>query len=225
MLNYIRFNEDAPIKNQLPQDFKSVAILFHPFIQMPIGWEQTKRKNPYEHIYPSDEEILKYGKPVLWEKIISDCELNNTKELAIALMTAISGLKKEYSRPDLAEKLNLQSDVYFPSEDSISVVMLDDILKVLSLNGAKSFYYSEPIFDKNGWIEISETNALQISKITRSEIFLSDENMDFAFMSIYDSFITLFLSKNESIENIVEKMNWESIICGEDTTVNWYLHP
>lgn len=223
MIDYIRFDENSPIISQLPHGFKSIAILFSPFIQMSLGWEQTKRKSPYEHIYPNTEEALKCGKPVLWEKIISDFEFNNTKELAMALMSSIGALRKEYSRPDLAKKLNLQSDMFFPSEDSISVFMIDDILKVLSSKGAKRLYFSEPVFDKSGWLEISETNTLQINEITHSEIIVTDENMDFAFMSVYDSFVTLLLSKNDSIDDVIQKMKWEAIICSEDTFVNWYL--
>ena len=225
MIDYLWFDEDSPIINQLPHGFKSIAILFSPFIQMPLGWEKAKRKTTYEHIYPNDEEILRYGKSVSWEKIKNDCQFNNAKELAMALITAIGGFRKEYSRPDLAEKLNLQSGMYFPKEDSISVLMIDDILKILSSNGAKKFYFSEPVFDKSGWIEISKTNALQICGITRTEIILTDENMDFAFMSLYDSFVTLFLSKYENIENVIQKTKWEAFICGEDTYVNWYLQP
>jgi len=55
LLDYIWIDGDLPILSQLPNDFNSAAILFHPFIQMPSGWEKSKRANPYQHIYPNDE--------------------------------------------------------------------------------------------------------------------------------------------------------------------------
>lgn len=223
MLDYIRFNEDTPILNQLPYDFKSAAILLNPFIQMSLDWERTNRNNPYEHIYPTDEQIIKYGRSVLWEQVVFDCEFKNKKELVLALMTSIGAFKEEYARPDLVEKLNLNSDTYFPSEDYISIMMIDQIFKVLSSKGAKKISYSEPIFDKSGWIEMNELNYVRISEITSSEIILTDENMEFAFMSMYDSFITLFLSREENINNIVKEMNWEAIICDKNTFIQWYL--
>ncbi|WP_255286066.1 DUF2711 family protein [Priestia megaterium] len=53
LLDYIWIDGDLPILSQLPNDFNSAAILFHPFIQMPFGWDKSKRENPYQHIYPS----------------------------------------------------------------------------------------------------------------------------------------------------------------------------
>ncbi|WP_204266995.1 DUF2711 family protein [Citrobacter youngae] len=35
-----------------------MGSVLHPFVQMPLGWENSVRKRPYEHIYPSAEEII-----------------------------------------------------------------------------------------------------------------------------------------------------------------------
>lgn len=51
-MNYIWFNYETPILEQLPHPFTDAAILLNPFIQMPIGWTDLKRKNEYEHLYP-----------------------------------------------------------------------------------------------------------------------------------------------------------------------------
>ncbi|GMB75753.1 hypothetical protein BCER1_21540 [Bacillus cereus] len=39
MLDYIWLDDKSPILEQLPRNFKSAAILLHPFIQMPLEWE------------------------------------------------------------------------------------------------------------------------------------------------------------------------------------------
>ncbi|HZH61139.1 MAG TPA: DUF2711 family protein [Metabacillus sp.] len=225
MLDYIWLNDKFPILKQLPQNFKSAAILLHPFVQMPLGWEQTKRKNPYQYIYPSDEEILKLGMPVKWSKMINDCDLTTHKELAIALKTSIDALREKYAREDLADKLNskLKPDLYYPTEDSTSVFLISDILKFLSSKGANHLYFSAPVIDNTGLLKINDNTSLEICDLSPNELILIDENMDFAFLSVFDSFITLFLAKDENINQIIQLMNWEALICDKKTYIDWYL--
>ena len=45
LLDYILLDDKSPILAQLPSTFKSAAILLHPFVQMPLGWEKSMRKN------------------------------------------------------------------------------------------------------------------------------------------------------------------------------------
>jgi Protein of unknown function (DUF2711) len=59
--------------------------------------------------------------------------------------------------------------------------------------------------------------------LSEAELIVTDENMDYAFLSIYDSFNTLFLSKKQNAKEIVKKMNWEAIICDNQTYLDWYL--
>jgi hypothetical protein len=192
---------------------------------MPLGWTQSKRKNPYQHIYPSNKEILKLAKPVSWNKIVQESGLATLEELAIALKTSIGALREEYARSDLADKLNtnLNPDLYYPDEDKTSVFLIKDLLKILGSKGANTLYFSEPIGDHSGSLQIKDVTPLEICELSASEFILTDENMDYAFMSVYDSFITLFLAKDENIEEIVRLMNWEAIICDNQTYIDWYL--
>lgn len=223
MINYIWLDDKTSIKNQLPSNFKSVAIILNPFIQMPIDWEHLQSKRQNEKIYPSNEEIIRYGKPALWSDIEQESGLKNHKELALALKTSIGALKNEYSRSDLEEKINLREGIYYPNEDFISVLLIEDFLKILSSKGANNIYFSAPINNRDGMLQLSTTAPLEICDITDKELILTDENLEFAFMSFYDSFITLFLAKEENISNIIQTMNWEAFICDNSTKVNWYL--
>jgi len=224
MLNYIWLDDKSPILKQLPNGFKSAAILFHPFIQMPVGWKNNKRNNEFEHIYPSDEESLKLGKQVSWLSIMQECGFTNYSELAIALKTSISALNKRYAREDLAEKLksNLKQDCFYPDEDCTSLFLINNMKKVLESKGAKFFSYSDPIMDESGTLEIEKLMALDFSEFSLKEVIISDENMDFEFMSVFDSFITVFLARDEKIDDIVKKVGWEAIVCDEKTNINWY---
>lgn len=218
----IWLNDESPIFNQLPNNFKSAAILLHPFIQMPVGWEIKNREE--EHIYPTEEEILKLGKPIRWEKIMRSSSLTTFAELAVALKTSYYILNREYARDDLAERLDssITSDIYFPNEDFPTIFLINDLLEVLGSKGAKQLNYSDPIFDKNGVLEIKNTTSLDLCNLSHVELIITDENMDFAFMNVYDSFITLIMAKAENIKGIVELMNWEAIVGNENTYINWY---
>lgn len=224
MLDYIWLDDKSPIVKQIPRNFKSAAILLHPFIQMPLGWEQNKRKNEYEHIYPTDEEILLSGKPVSWETMIHQSGLKNLEELAIALKTSIGALRGKYAREDLAEKLNssIKSDLYYPYEDYPTVFLITDLLNVLSSKGATQLSYSDPLLDKSGVLEIKNINPLEACELSLNELMITDENMDFAFMNVFDSFITIIMVKDDNINDIVKSMNWEAIVCDKNTYVNWY---
>ncbi|WP_251034445.1 MULTISPECIES: DUF2711 family protein [unclassified Bacillus (in: firmicutes)] len=148
MLETLSLEPGVPILRQQPKPFSSAAFLLHPFVRMPIGWGQKKRKQPFEHIYPSDEEILASGVPVSWKAVMTICGLRSEKETAIALMTAAMALRDEYAKPDsaaLLERLNDCPDLYFPSEDYTSAFLIASLLDVFRSKGSERCTYFEPI--------------------------------------------------------------------------------
>ena len=222
-MNYFHIKNDSPILSQLPNNFKSAAILLHPFVQMPLGWETAKRERPYQYIYPSDEEILESGIPVSWGEVMNNSGLDSLKELGIALVH--NALNKKYARLDLAEKLNssVTSDFYYPTEDRISIFLIEDILDILRSQGANFLNYIETVEDRSGTLKITDIKPIEVADLAPAEIMLTDENTEFAFMSQYDEFTTLFLAKDEDITGIVKRMNCEAIICDNKTIATWYL--
>ena len=225
LLDYIWLDDKSPILEQLPSTFKSAAILLHPFVQMPLGWEKSVRKRPYEHIYPSAEEIIHNGKTVSWKEMMSYSGLHSYAELAMAMLTSIGAYTEEYKREDLVEKLysNLKKDLYYPTEDYTSIFLLHKLLKLLGSKGAKNLYFSEPILDTNGLLEVDNTTPLDIWDISNNELIITGEDNEYAFMSIFDSFTTLLLAKEENIEYIVHSMNVEAVICDKKTMIDWYF--
>lgn len=226
-MDYIRLDWDLPILPQLPNGFKYAAILFHPFIQMPYGWEKTKRENPYQHIYPSDEEMINLGEPISWIEVMSKSGLKSYKELSLALQTSTGALGYKYEREDLANLLNsyLETipDLYYPDSDCTSLFIIDSLLKVLCSKGANTLYFSEPIHDTNGSFKVIDISPLEIANLSPNESIITDENMDFAFMGIYDSFITLLLAKDTNIEDIIKSHNLEALICDKEVSPSLFL--
>jgi hypothetical protein len=223
-MDYIWFNYETPIIQQLPQPFTEAAILLNPFFQMPKGWTDNKKKSEYEHVYPELVESLQLGRPKSWKEVMADTGIQSYAELALALMTSISALRKEYARPDLAALLNraISNDLYYPREDNISEFFISDILDVLGSDGASNLLYSDPIFDQSGELQIIDVTELSVSELAPKEIVLTNEKLDYAFLSVYDSFITMFLSKEKKIEEIINQKNWEAVICGPETYISWY---
>lgn len=76
--------------------------------------------------------------------------------------------------------------------------------------------------DESGTLEIEKLMSLDNSKLSLKEVIILDENMDFAFMSVFDTFITVFMARDEKIEDIVKKIGWEAIVCDDKTYIDWY---
>ena len=221
MLDYIWIDGDLPILSQLPNDFNSAAILFHPFIQMPSGWEKSKRENPYQHIYPSDEEMLKLGEPISWKEVMAKCNLKSYKELFRALQHLTGVPSDEYKK--LAPYVKSNPDFYYPEEDRTSLFILNSLVEILCSKEANTLYFSEPIHDTNGSFKVNDMSPLEIANLSPNESIITDENTDFAFMGIYDSFITLLLAKDTNIEDTIKSLNLEALICDKETYLNSFI--
>ncbi|GAB1792648.1 DUF2711 family protein [Priestia megaterium] len=221
MLDYIWLDGDLPILSQLPNNFNSAVILFHPFIQMPSGWEKSKRANPYQHIYPSDEEVFKLGEPISWKEVMAKSNLNSYKELFRALQYLTGAPSDEYKK--LASFFKSNPDFYYPEEDRTSLFILDGLVKILCSKGANTLYFSEPIHDINGSFKVNDMSSLEIANLSPNESIITDKNRDFAFMGIYDSFITLLLAKDTNIEDIIKSQNLEALICDKETYLNSFI--
>ncbi|MGY4715516.1 DUF2711 family protein [Bacillus amyloliquefaciens] len=213
MLETLHFEEGVPILRQLPKPFTSAAFLLHPFVRMPDGWEEQKRKRPYEHIYPSDEEIIAMGRPVSWKTVMTVCGLRSEKETA---------LRDEYARPESARVFNrLHPDLYLPSDDITSPFLIPGLLDVFRSKGIKRCTYYEPVEEK-GIFSLNQTAASDVCGLLRADMIIADEKRRAAFMSIYDSFTTLFLMENQDMPSVIRAMSWEAVICSDTACINWY---
>ncbi|AJC26541.1 MULTISPECIES: DUF2711 family protein [Bacillus] len=222
MLETLHFEEGVPILRQLPKPFTSAAFLLHPFVRKPDGWEEQKRTRPYEHIYPSDEEIIAMGRPVSWQSVTTVCGLRSEKETALALMTAATALRDEYEHPESARLFNrLHPDLYLPSDDVTSPFLIPGLLDVFRSKGIKRCTYYEPVEEK-GIFSLNQTAASDVCGLLRADMIIADEKRRAAFMSLYDSFTTLFLMEDQDMPSVIRAMSWEAVICSDTACINWY---
>ncbi|MCP9019473.1 DUF2711 family protein [Bacillus amyloliquefaciens] len=222
LLETLHFEEGVPILRQLPKPFTSAAFLLHPFVRKPDGWEEQKRTRPYEHIYPSDEEIIAMGRPVSWQSVTTVCGLRSEKETALALMTAATALRDEYEHPESARLFNrLHPDLYLPSDDVTSPFLIPGLLDVFRSKGIKRCTYYEPVEEK-GIFSLNQTAASDVCGLLRADMIIADEKRRAAFMSLYDSFTTLFLMEDQDMPSVIRAMSWEAVICSDTACINWY---
>lgn len=222
-MDYIHFNEKQPLLEQVP-DYHSAAFLLHPFIQMPTGWENNKRRtNPYAHVYPSDEEILALGKPVSWEQVRIACGFGSLKDVAITLAT--NSLAEKYQRRDLVDKLSnaYPTDFFWPMEDRVSIFLCEGVLKNFSSNGSRSFYFSEPVDDTAGQVNVETCSLATIPELAPAEIMLADDSLQSVFLSQYNLCFTIFLSKEQDIRKLIANFKWEAIVCEAATKSYWFI--
>ncbi|MFN8576752.1 MAG: DUF2711 family protein [Candidatus Sericytochromatia bacterium] len=170
--------------------------------------------------YPEFEEIVEKAEIIKWETIKKECNFNDYSELSIALRTSIGGLKKEYSRPDLCEKLTVfceNNKIWMPTEGSFNALVQLEIKRILKLNGVLNVIVQNEFGDekKEASVEELEDNIYygikNIYTISKNILFTVD----------WDSFYFLFCSNREVIEKSLGW--WEGFYCNEKTKHFWEI--
>ena len=212
--------ENDPLLNELPKGYKFAAKIFYPFVKMLNDWKYE------DDNYPTNEDLLRFGKPLSWEEIRKDSGLINISEMSIAV-TAAAVLadgyfgRKIYQRPDLAKKLDesLTENILYPMMDKISVFLIHRILSVLASKGAKSIKYAT-LYGEQGTHEIKDLKLETINLLCDNIITISDENEEFVFTCDFDEVQARLIAKEDCREVLIRN-GLEGIIYGEKTPLLW----
>ena len=212
--------ENAPLLSELPKGYKFAAKIFYPFVKMPNDWKSE------DDTYPTNEDLLRFGKALSWEELRKDSGLNTISEMSIAVTSAAvlaDGYfgRKIYQRPDLAKKLDesLTENILYPMMDGVSVFIIHHILSVLASKGAKSIKYAT-LYGEQGTHEIKDLTLENINLICADIITISDENEDFVFTCYFDEVGAVFFAKEDCREVLVRN-GLEGVIFGEKTPLVW----
>ncbi|GGE72121.1 DUF2711 family protein [Priestia taiwanensis] len=223
----LRFGGEGPVLSWLPEGFQSAVFLLPPFIQMPSNWDI----NMYNHLPTRtgrwdriNEDMLQYGQRLSWKQVMKDSEIHSEKELLLALLSSGGMLHPTMRRLDLLEKMqaNLKDNCYPPDEDIISISLLPDVINLLRSKGTKRLYHVDPISEEDGFLDAETVTPKQIWNLTRGELFIMDEEMNFVVGSMFDSFTPMLYTKEANIEPCIRVMNVEAVICDEHTTIDWF---
>ncbi|UZD73014.1 DUF2711 domain-containing protein [Bacillus siamensis] len=213
LLETLHFEEGVPILRQLPNLFTSTAFLLHPF-NPNAGWVEAAR---------CDDLLITRIDPVSWKTAMTICGLRSEKEMALLLMTAVTALRDEYAQPESAELLNRlhHPDLYLPSDDVTSPFLIPGLLDVFRSKGIERCTFYEPI-EAEGLFSLKQTSPSDVCGLLQADMMIADVKRRAAFMSVYDSFTTLFLMEDQDMLSVIRAMNWEAVICSDTMSINWY---
>lgn len=212
--------EKYPFLNELPKGYNFAASIFYPFVEMPNDWKYE------DDAYPTNEDLIRFGKPLSWEKLMKNSGLNNIADMSIAVTAAAVYADgyfggNTYQRPELAEKLNesIPENILYPMTDKMSVFLIHRILSVLASKGAKSIKYAT-LFDEKGTHEIKDLNFEILNLLCDDMVTISDENEKYVFTCSFDEVQARFIAKENCREVLVEN-GLEGIIYGNKTPLFW----
>ncbi len=210
----------------LPKGYTSAAKIFYPFVKMPKDWKPRKSAIPHRY-YPVKEDILKFGTILTWEEIRRKSGLKSIAEMSIAVTAAITGgeiCRDVYCRPELANAIDqvLGEHVYFPLEDELPILLMDDILKVLRSKGAETLQYVN-LYGEEGSFSIKNFRLDEMIKLCSEPILLTDEREEFVFTCYFDEVSALFFTKGNCADAL-KGTQLEGILFDEETPLIWEKH-
>ncbi|MGD7022402.1 DUF2711 family protein [Rossellomorea vietnamensis] len=213
---------DKPIKNFLPPGYTSAAIVFHPFVRMPLNWKPEKSHTPHM-LFPVKEDTLLFGTPVSWEAVRKETGMNSIKELAIGLYMWIGGIYHEKAKPEIYKKLKdvIGISLFPPKEDQLSELVIQSFLEVIRCSGSRTVHF-EKITDGSGSLVIDEMTTEDMLYLCEEPISLYDEKEDYIFTCYFDEPYSFIIGKRD-IEGLCQNIGWEGIVCDENTTHAWFL--
>ncbi|MCH7322577.1 DUF2711 domain-containing protein [Solibacillus sp. MA9] len=212
-MHYIWIEHIDPILSQIPDYYKSAALILHPFVEMPEHFIQ----------YPTTEQQMQYGKPVRWETICQLCHFKRKEDVLLALLSDSDALLEPYARPDLVEQLHkyLPKNIFFPTSDETSPLLWPAFLKLLIKSNSKKLYWSSPIIQQSSVLPLDFVEPELFVNLPEQELLVSNETMSIVWLSRFDSFVTTYLSNTALNVPLLKSLALETIICDENTPL-WF---
>lgn len=233
--------------------FDAVFICFSPFFKVSVGGDEDhtfsksveisleelrKRDETFKKVeakgatiysrnlaYPKKQEILAQGTIVPWDEVRNSAGLNGKSELYKALKTSIGAYNNDYSRPDLAKKLQKfvqEAKIWVPGEGEFDVLTLKKIYNsFISLN--KTLIIVEDEFHQT-YTEYDLDN-LTVDKFIESvggkDYYIYSKDKTILFSMDWDSFYFIICSTSAIIKKIIADQYFEGFIADSFTTPCW----
>ncbi|WP_421385307.1 DUF2711 family protein [Bacillus salacetis] len=219
--------ERESLMGNLPEGYTFAAKIFFPFIKMPDDWESDKSDSPHQY-FPIKEHILKYGTPISWESLKNKCGFKSLGETSKAVIASVFGgyVRETYRRQDLAKRLErvLENQTYYPMEDQISIFLIDDIVTILSSNGAEYLHFLTIHGDKEIYPLDEISTDIKVRLCSHDgPTAITDENGDFVFTCYFDEVSAIFFAKQDAAD-LLSQTQLEGIIFDDSTPIIWEDH-
>ncbi|QSS98665.1 DUF2711 family protein [Pontibacillus sp. ALD_SL1] len=215
----------STIREKLPTLYHSVAVVYSPFVQMPKGWVEKERvRQCSENPLINNKEILHYGKLVSWSEVKEKTGLTKDEQISVAMGTYYGGLHQSAKRQDLFATVqhSIGSDIIFPYEDSLPILLLPPFLSMLKEVGCTKAYYSQ-LNVKRGTIDLNDYCDEELVSLCEQPTTLIGDNGALGLTCHFDSPFSLLFSTHASLEKWINHNSLEGFQCDEKTKLTWDL--
>ena len=175
--------------------------------------------------YPTDLEIYKNGTTVSWKSVIKDSQLKNEAELYKALRTSIGALRRIFSKPELAEKLNkytTEQKIWHPTEGRFDILSKLSIYKAFKLLEKNIIVFADEFFETTSVLKLTELSDFEFAeKVQGKDYYIYSEDKEILFTVDWDSFFFLIATDQAKLNRIVHENMFEGFMCDDNTTHNW----
>jgi len=176
--------------------------------------------------YPTDDEILAYGKVVTWQYILENAGFKNLGEISLALRTSIGALNKEFKTSHLIKVLDeftIHNSIYHPVEGRITILSLIQIYHCLFAMKKFDIVIADEFFQDSTTISLSTVTCSEFISKVKGYVYFFPTDKSILFTIEWDSFFFLICGDQLSLDFIINNFDFEGFYCDSDTMHNWDL--
>ena len=175
--------------------------------------------------YPADEEIFWKGKPIHWHNIVKGSDLVGYADLNTALRTSIGGLNRNFTRPDLMEKLNNYRDsesIYHPTEGAFGILSKIAIYKAFKLLGRNQIMITDEFYEQTSTVDLDRLTEYEFcDEIGGKDYYLYSADKEILFTIEWDSFFFIIATDHEKMDKLIANDLFEGFLCNDKTEHYW----
>ena len=175
--------------------------------------------------YPTEEDIFREGKAILWDNIVKGSGLAGYAELNTALLTSINVLNRKFTRPDLMDKLNNYTDsesIYHPTEGVFGMLSKMAIYKALKLLGKNQIMITDEFYENTSTVDLDKTTEYEFcDHITFNDFYLYSVDKEILFTIEWDSFFFLIATDHKKMDQLIASNLFEGFSCNDKTEHFW----
>ncbi|WP_104381701.1 DUF2711 family protein [Sphingobacterium sp. HMA12] len=245
---------EGAIKEHFEDHYDSIFIAFLPFFQLDreetdksnlkkaklLSHEEALKKidflknlpeanrdiyNYDNERYPSDEDIFREAKAIPWKNIVNGSTLTGCAELNTALRTSIGGLNRNFTRPDLMEKLNNYTDresIYHPTEGAFGMLSKMAIHKAFKLLGKNQIMITDEFYENTTTVDLDQLTEYEFcDEIGGKDYYLYSADKEILFTIEWDSFFFLIATDHKKMDQLIASDLFEGFLCNDKTEHYW----
>ncbi len=146
-------------------------------------------------------------------------------ELNTALRTSIGGLNRNFTRPDLMEKLNNFTDhesIYHPTEGAFGILSKIAIRKAFKLLGKNQILITDEFYENTTTIDLDRLTEYEFcDEIGGKDYYLYSADKEILFTIEWDSFFFLIATDHKKMDKLIANDLFEGFLCNDKTEHYW----